>query len=157
MTRAVGDQIDRAGVRPVQFHDRVGRGRVHSQRAWPQTGGPRILARARRDPGTQTLSLVLNPTASIAMFAVAAHAGEREAHVREVERSGQTLPEGSDGRRNRQAIAARQTRVAARLRAAGQAHRTAIDRDATDTPEPSRTLGSAELQAGRQIDPEAEP
>jgi hypothetical protein len=29
------------------------------------------------------------------MFAIAAHADEREAHVREVERFGDTLPEGS--------------------------------------------------------------
>ncbi len=39
------------------------------------------------------------------MFAIAAHADEREAHVRELERSGRSLPEGSCGRRNRQAIA----------------------------------------------------
>ena len=92
------------------------------------------------------------------MFAIAAHADEREAHVREVERSGQHLPEGSYGRRNRQAIAARETRVAARLRAVEQAYRTAIDRDAAYTPpEPTRTLRSPELQPGRQIDMEAEP
>jgi hypothetical protein len=35
------------------------------------------------------------------MFAVAAHAGEREAHAREVERSGADWPDGSYGRRNR--------------------------------------------------------
>jgi len=39
------------------------------------------------------------------------HADEREAHIREVERFGQTLPEGSYGRQNRQAIAARETRI----------------------------------------------
>jgi len=49
------------------------------------------------------------------MFAIAAHADEREAHIREVEQFGQRLPEGSYGRRNRQAIAARETRVAVRL------------------------------------------
>ena len=92
------------------------------------------------------------------MFAIAAHADEREAHVREVERSGQNLPEGSYGRRNRQAIAARETRVAARLRAVEQAYRTAIERDtAYRPPEPTRTLRSPELQAGRQIELEAEP
>ena len=92
------------------------------------------------------------------MFAIAAHADEREAHVREVERSGHNLPEGSYGRRNREAIAARETRVAARLRAVEQAYRTAIDRDtAYRPPEPTRTLRSPELQAGRQIDLEAEP
>jgi hypothetical protein len=62
------------------------------------------------------------------------------------------------GRRNRQAIATRETRVAARLRAVEQAHRTAIDRDsAFMPPEPTRTSRSPEFQPGRQIDLEAEP
>jgi len=92
------------------------------------------------------------------MFAVAAHADEREAHVREVERSGRSLPEGSYGRRNRDAIAARETRVASRLRAVEQAYRTAIERGTAYTsPEPARTPRSPELQADMQIDMEAEP
>ena len=92
------------------------------------------------------------------MFAIAAHADEREAHIREVERSGRSLPEGSYGRRNRQAIAARETRIAARLRAVEQAYRTAIERGTAAKPtEPTRTLRSPELQAGRQIEMEAEP
>ena len=95
---------------------------------------------ARRDPESQTVSLILDATtANIVMFAIAAHADEREAHVREVERFGQSLPEGSYGRRNRQAIAARETRVATRLRAVEQAYRMAIDRDAASRPpEPSQ-------------------
>ena len=92
------------------------------------------------------------------MFAVAAHAVEREAHAREVERSGADWPDGSYGRRNRQAIAARETRVAARLRAVEQACRTATGRDTAYTPpEPTRALRSAELQPGRQTGLEAEP
>jgi hypothetical protein len=90
--------------------------------------------------------------------AIAAHADEREAHVREVERSGQNLPEGSYGRRNREAIAARETRVATRLRAVEQAYRTAIERRTANRPlEPTRTLRAPDLRADRQIDIEAEP
>ena len=92
------------------------------------------------------------------MFAIAAHADEREAHIREVERSGRNLPEGSYGRRNRQAIAARETRVAARLRAVEDAYRMAIERGAAAEPmEPTRTLRSPELHADREIELEAEP
>ena len=87
------------------------------------------------------------------MFALAAHADEREAHVREVERFGASLPEGSYGRRNRQAIAARETRIATRLRAVEHAYRTAAERDTTfSPPEPARTPRSPEHAADREIE-----
>ncbi len=74
-----------------------------------------------RDPESQTVTLILDATANAAIFAVTAHADEREAHVLEVEQYRQTFPEGSFGRQNRRAIAAREGRVAARLRAVERA------------------------------------
>jgi hypothetical protein len=119
---------------------------------------PRIIARAGRDPGSQTVSLILDATtANAALFAIAAHAGEREARIREVEHLGQSLPEGSYGRRNRQVIAARETRVATRLRAVEHAYRTAIERDTAHTPPRPVGLRSPRHVADRQIDMEAEP
>jgi hypothetical protein len=156
---AACDQIDRADTLLASAHARARHTTRAPEPTWPETEGPRITALARHDPETGTVTLVLDTTtASIALFALAAHADEREAHVREVEQYGADLPEGSYGRRNRQAIAARETRIAARLRAVGQAYRTAAGRDTAYTPpEPARALRSAELQPGRQVDLEAEP
>jgi len=110
------DQLDRADAMLARLHDRARHGHAVPEQPWPETDGPRILALARQDPETQTVILIMDATtANSAMFAIAAHADEREAHVREVERFGRSLPEGSYGRRNRQAIAAREARVASRL------------------------------------------
>ena len=92
------------------------------------------------------------------MFAIVAHSDERETRVREVEWYGRSLPEGSYGRRNRQAIVARENRVETRPRAVEQAYHAVIEHDpAYRPPEPTRPLRSPELQPGSQIDQEAEP
>ncbi len=143
----------------ADLRQRARQGRAQPAQAWPETDGPQIIALADRDPESQTISLVLDATtANTAIFAIAAHADEREAHIREVERYGQTLPEGSYGRRNRQVIATRETRIAARLRAVEHAYRAAIERGTqAKAKEPTRTLRPAQLQAGTEIELEAEP
>ena len=99
------------------------------------------------------MTLVLDATT--ASIAIAAHANEREAHISEVERFGESLPEGSYGRRNRQATAARETRIAARLRGVEYAYRMAIDRDAVlSPPEPTRACHSPDHAADREIERE---
>jgi hypothetical protein len=94
------------------------------------------------------------------MFAIAAHADERDAHIREVQSYGQTLPEGSYGRRNRKAIADRETRVTARLRAVEQAYQAAFEREdlfscsepARECRVPEHEAGSAAVEANREIE-----
>ena len=152
-------QIDRADLMLADLRRRAWEGTPAPTPSWPETDGPQVIAAARDDPQGQTVTLILDATtANAVIFAIAGHADEREAHLREVQRHAQAWPEGSYGRQNRQAIAARETRIAARLRAVEQAYRTATDRDTTCAPpEPTRAPRSPELQASRQIGLEAEP
>ena len=151
---AACDQIDRADTLLASAHARARQPGRAPEPSWPETDGPRITALARHDPETGTVTIVLDATtASVAMFAIAAHADEREAHLREVERSGRSLPEGSYGRRNRQAIAARETRVATRLRAVQHAYQATAGHDPTvTTPEPARTPRPLRQAADREIE-----
>jgi hypothetical protein len=140
----------------ARLHDRARQGLALPEQAWPETDGPRIIALAQRNPDSQTITLILDATtANTALFAIAANADEREAHIREVEQFGQSLPEGSYGRRNRQAIAARETRVTARLRAVQRAYHIAIERSGVSRPpEPTGAPFSPEPPANREIEME---
>ena len=139
-----------------QLAEQVRAGAVQRRNARGGRGAEHLIGAllARRDPQSQTISFVLDATtANVALFAIAAHADEREAHIREVERPARTCPKTSYGRRNRQAIAARETRVAARLRAVEQAYRTATEHGtASRPPEPTRTFRSPERQADREME-----
>jgi hypothetical protein len=92
------------------------------------------LARVRRDPDSRTITLILDAAiASIAMFAIAAHANEREAHVREVERVGRSRPRLL---RSQQPPVHRRQPDRSRGSAASleQAYRTALDHDTAYRP-----------------------
>jgi len=146
------DQIDRSDVMLQGLRERGGPSVATPPGA--RQDSQQIFAVAGRDPESRTVSLVLDEgTANLAMFAIAAHAEEREAHVREVKRYGQALPEGSYGRRNRENIAAREERVAARLRAVEQAYRIALERDAlAQPPQPAIPAHPSERSAGREAE-----
>jgi hypothetical protein len=147
------DQIDRADMMLAGLRDQVRQGHAPPEPTWPDTNGPQVIALARRGPRGRTVSLILDATtANITMFAVSAYASDREAHVREVEQFGENLPEDSYGRLNRQAIAARETRVAARLRVVERAYRTAIEYDAAVKLEPARTIHPDDNVANHEME-----
>jgi hypothetical protein len=109
---------------------------------------PAGCCRGPPDAESRTVSIILDgTTANITVFAIAAYAGDREAHVHEIEQFGENLPEGSYGRRNRHVISACERRIAARLRAVERAYRLAIERDAVVTAEFAMTLDSPERAA----------
>ena len=90
---AACDQIDHADAMLARLHDRARHGIPLPEQDWPETDGPGIIALAQRNPDSQTVSLILDAaTANTVLFAIAAHADEREAHIREVQRYGETLP-----------------------------------------------------------------
>jgi hypothetical protein len=147
------DQIDRADEMLTGLRDRIREGRGMPEPAWPDTDGQQVIALARRDPDSRMITLLMDATtANIAMHAITAHAGDREAHVREVEQYGRSLHEDSYGRRNRQAIAARETRVAARLRAVEHAYRTATDPDAAPEADRTRSPSAAATAPERELE-----
>jgi len=144
-------QMDRADL---MLADLRNQNRYGTRQASPDAGDPLITILARRDPDSQITTLILDSvTADVAIYAIAAHAGEREARLRQVQLSGQNLPEGSCGRTNRELIADRETRIAARLRAVEHEYHAAIERDAESTPpEPAGAFRAPALVSNREIE-----
>jgi hypothetical protein len=143
--------MDRADLTLADLRDRNRHG---ARQASPGTGDPLITILARRDPQSQITTLILDSvTADVAIYAIGAYAGEREAHLRQVQISGQNLSEGSCGRSNRELIADRETRIAARLRAVEHEYHAAIERDAVSTPpEPTGAFRAPALVSNREIE-----
>jgi hypothetical protein len=148
-------QIDRADLMLADLRDRNRHGTTRSTRqAERDTGRSRITVLARHDPYSQITTLVLDAvTANVAIDAIAAHAVEREAHLRRVQLDGQNLPAGSYGRSNREVIADRETRTAARLRAIEHEYHAAIERDAVPmSPESTGALRAFHPVDNREIE-----
>lgn len=134
---AVCDQIDRADAMLEDLRNRVQQGHAVPKPADPP--GQHVIAMARHDPASHTVSLLLDETsANAAIHAISTQAADREARTREIEQYARDLPEDSYGRHNRETIAARETRIASRLRTIERAYRTALDHEATPALEPPK-------------------
>lgn len=132
---AVCDQIDRADAMLEELRTRIQQDHAAPKPSAADPCGQHIIAMARHDPASQTVSLILDTaTANAAIHAISAQAADREARVREIQHYSQALPENSYGRRNRETITARETRTTTRLRAVERAYQVALDPDATPAP-----------------------
>jgi hypothetical protein len=146
-------QIDRADAMLADLHDRVRSGRGIPEATSSDANAQLLIAVAHRDPASRTISLVLDDaTANAAIHAIRVHATDREAHMREVQRHSEHFPENSYGRGNRLAIAARETRIAERLRAIERAYRAALDHDAMQALEPTEKTRVAERAHDRELE-----
>jgi hypothetical protein len=147
-------QMDRADLMLADLRDRNRHGTKRSSgQASPDIDGPLTTILARHDPHSQITVLVLDSvTANAAIYAIAAHADEREAHLRRVQLHRQNLPESSYTGTNRPIATDRDTRIAARLRAIEHEYRAAIERDAVSAPQPTGVLRASGLASNREIE-----
>lgn len=152
---ALCDQIDQADTMLAGLRDRARQDQPHPQQAPPGTSRQQPIAMARHDPASRTVTLILDDTtANMAIHALAVSAADREAHTREVQQYSQTLPDNSYGKSNRETIAARETRIAARLRAIEHAYRTALDSGAAPAFEPFEVTASADKVPDHELEME---
>lgn len=150
---AVCDQIDRADAMLASLRDRVKNSESLPETDSGDTRSQHLIAMARHDPDSQTVSLILDvSTANAAIHAITINAVDREARTREIQHSSGHLPEDSYGRRNRETIAARETRIATRLRAIENAYRSALDPDAAPATELTQLLPLTDKASDRELE-----
>jgi hypothetical protein len=83
---------------------------------------------ARSDDVTRAVTFVLDSNlADAAVHAIKIDAMAREARIRQIRQQAENLAEGSYGRDNRDAIAARETQIAEGLRAIERAYHNAVE------------------------------
>ena len=129
----------------IRLHLRLhpGKGFAHAFSLWLHWGRLAMLRRAGRIRPALPLRYRLIDPREHSVFL-----GRAQAHLREVQRHAQAWPEGSYGRQNRQAIAARETRIAARLRAVEHAYQAATDPGISFNPSGPGGTGKTELAKG---------
>ncbi len=153
---ALCDQLDRADAMLADLRDHAiytSRDRKQPRQAQPDPAAREPLAIARHDPATRTVTLILDDaTANMAIHAITINAVDREAHTREVQQASQNLPDNSYARLNRQTIAARESRAAARLRAIEHAYRTALDHEAAPPLKPADMITHADKAVDRELE-----
>jgi hypothetical protein len=148
---AVCEQMDQADAKLIDLRDRL-RGSRRRQPA-PETGYQPVITMAHHDPGSQTVTLILDTaTATAAIHAITTSATNREAHTREIQRESQNLPPGSFGKQNRETIAFQEARTAARLRAVERAYQSAISHEGTAATELTQLRPSFGKTPGREIE-----
>jgi hypothetical protein len=138
------DQIDRADIMLADLRDRIRNGQAAPEAEARDVSGHQSIAMAHYEPSSQTVSFILDAaTANAAIHAISVNAADREAHAREIQQRSQSFPEGSYGKSNRETIAARESRIATRLRTVERAYQSALGPKATPAPDLTQVLGSA--------------
>jgi hypothetical protein len=146
------DKIDHADAILIDAREHA-QTATRPARPSPETARLTVTAHASRDPADPVITMRMDAaTAAIVMFAIAANASDRETYAREAERFSHGLPPGSYGKQNRQAIAARETQAANRLRAIERAYQIALGRATTAIPGYSTTPNDPDRTADRDME-----